>query len=208
MRIRRTLPLVVIIAALSGKLAGAASMTYAAQQVSLDSLNFYRSNVALPDLTTGGTVQLGTLAFDNTQVGLFPTPVQSVGGRFDFFVEPTNGNVVPGLSVDGQFQGSIVGPAGDPGRWYGSITGVASQVFPLPSPFSSPPLPEPLLDLINNPSRIHISTTVGLSGSLSQSFININLTIDPATVPEPSTLVVMLTTLAGVILRGKRRRVP
>ena len=185
--------------AISANSAGASSMTYTAQEIVFDGLGGSSPTVTLPDLVNGGTVELGTFAYDNPQVGTFPTPVQWVGGLFGFLMEPAGGSG-PWLSVTGQFQGSIDGPSGSPARWSGSFTGVASQVSPLSNGL---PIPEPLLDLVDRPSRLHISTTVGVSAGGHQSFVNVFLTIDPATVPEPSTLVVMLVTLAGVIVGRK-----
>jgi hypothetical protein len=105
--------------------------------------------------------------------------------------------------VTGQFQGLIIGPSGDPPRWSGSFTGVATDVSP--SWTQGSVIPESLVDLISNPSRIHLSTTLSVDPSGYQSMVNVYLTIDPASVPEPSTLILMLATLVGVVVVKRRR---
>jgi hypothetical protein len=180
-----------------------------------DSGNF--SYGIMPDLNSGGTVTLGG------NPGIFPTlsssstvVTQNLNQDFAFEVRyyPTGapqhystfnrGNPLYGLVVTAHLTGST---DYDPNASYvdrvgGGFTSSITSVVVDPSIgllHQPGDLPQPLLDLLQHPERIHLSSPwqLGRPGTLPQAY----LTIDPANpVPEPTTLATITMGLGGLAL--------
>jgi hypothetical protein len=188
-----------------------------------DSGNF--SYGIMPDLDAGGTISLaGPVAiFPNlsSPSSFVSQPINEdfsfeiryygSGGPPQDYTAFNRGSPLYGLVVTAHLSGSA---DFDPNASYGdrvgggfnaAVTSVA--VDPALAMLGQPAdLPQPLLDLLNHPERIHLTSPwqLGRPGFVPQ----IDLTIDPASsIPEPSTLVVLSFGLGALTLRRAWKRV-
>jgi hypothetical protein len=159
----------------------------------------------LPDLTTGGTVTLGNSGgylpiVDPGGSAADPPATQPINNQFSFAIgensATSSATSSPALvTVTGNITGAFIGPSGSPLAFSGGYSGTATSITIAPS--VSGPLPPPLQELAANPGRVHINGVV--TGGPAEA-IDVTLTIDPASVPEPSTLVIFLMAGAGVVV--------
>jgi hypothetical protein len=172
-------------------------------------------SAALPDLTTGGAVTL------NNSAGFLPAPdptksypnpptVQTINDPFKFVIGVAGPAPAPGtspavfngnwmVSVEGNLKGNIVGPFGSPPDYTGGFIGTASSVSITST--QTGPLPPPLQNLVDHPNRIHISGSVTPG---SGGVINTTLMLEPAAVPEPTTLAFFFLAGGGLVLLRRR----
>lgn len=113
---------------------------------------------------------------------------------------PGTGFIGPWLDIEGLFTERQVSL--DPFHNMASvfISNTATSVQLMPGD-RSVPAPAWMLDLVSDPSRIHIISTVS-----DRIFYDISLVIDPvSTVPEPSPLAIFGVGLGGWALRRRRK---
>jgi hypothetical protein len=201
---RRELVLILAIVGFSGTTAGASSITYKVEEVVMDGLPTGDQTTTLPNVSTGGSVSIGGFDYVNA---LLPavTSSQPISGLLGFLIQgyDSSGNGVgPLVVVDGNYQGTLV-IGGAPTREVASFTGTVTR---LSVGGFGQPVPEALQALFNDPGLMQISSqvSVGPSGDTNESVV---LTIAPATAPEPSTLVTMLSA-GGLEARAINERVP
>ena len=184
----------------------------------IDSGNF--SYGVIPDLNAGGSITFG----GQSMIYAMPTSSNTfvsnpINQDFSFEINyypgglPANystynrGNPDQGLVVTAHLTGSV---DYDPNASYvdrsgGGFTATITSVTPSPylGEFGSPTtIPQPLLDLIQHPERIHLSSPwqLGRPGTVPAVY----LTIDPASiaaVPEPTALATLILGLSGLALR-------
>jgi hypothetical protein len=188
-----------------------------------DSGNF--SYGYLPDLNAGGSINLNGPYDIYPQMPISSTFVsQPINQDFSFEIRyypsglPADysmynrGNPYFGLDVTAHLTGSV---DYDPNASYGDrsgggFTATITSVKPDPylGQFGSPAtLPQALLDLMADPSRIHLSSPwqLGRPGTVPQVY----LTIDPAgpmAVPEPTALAALALGLTGLAVPRARSR--
>lgn len=185
--------------------------------------------VTLPDLSTGGTVVLGTLPVVVQPSGSNPQASTPVNGTFtlNIGVSPPAGQ--PALSYDhivynGSIAGSVLAQTGSTPAFSGGFTGqVLGQQFPVGgySELSSDPDISDLNGLWSNMNRIHLSSQV-IAGPTGLPLLQTSLTIDPpefvvpgtggsggvaaqVPVPEPSAFAAFALLLGGGLALHRRR---
>jgi hypothetical protein len=143
--------------------------------------------------------------------GNWPTTLQTIDNLFSFQLRyhPTGSPQdwsLPRLDVVGHVMGNYVYTAyneREGGSFTGSITSINLLNFS-----GTTDIPQPLLDLIHHPERIHVS---GTGPGTIDSHFSTYLTIDPpapapAPVPEPSALATFLALVGGCAFRRRRLR--
>ena len=157
------------------------------------------------DLVNGGTYPLDSASLDSPNSFLFWTNNSSSlngTGYIDFGAYVPSGpsgsestwvQIGVTVPITGSVQGNLLTTdlqGGDSG------TGVSASFFPtVPSTLSI--VPQPLLDLIADPGRIHIQAII-TDGT--QNDLVSTLTIDPLSIPEPTAVSVLLVAIGGVVL--------
>jgi len=200
--------LILVIAFNRAALADPISYTYTASEfIGLGGLSYWSTPVTLPDLSQGGTVSLGT----GTPAAIGPwipddsgTIHQTIDNGFSFSLRffpsgTTPDSMLPRLDVEGHVSGHLEStPSGD--REGGSFVGTATSVN-LIGDHGSNTIPQPLLDLLAHPGRIHVFAD---SPGYVLSQFDTMLTIDPPSpqsispVPEPSVLETLLVAAGGL----------
>jgi hypothetical protein len=181
----------------------------------------YERPIALPDLSTGGSVLLGS-SYDlpsgwdqwtltdpgNSRAGISPKSALDVNSDFGLTIQLdfANTDTTVSLTASGTVTGHLT--QDEPGwRYAGGYSGVANGFDPnyFYYPYQSGPidLPQPILDLIQHPERIHVSGSAhGVGGFFTYAT---TLTIDPPSpssptvVPEPSTWTLFFVLSAGLV---------
>jgi hypothetical protein len=182
----------------------------ASEYVGLGGLSYWSAPVTLPDLSQGGTVSLGLGtpaaigAWTPDQNG---TIHQTIDNGFSFqlryFPEGTAPDPsLPRLDVEGHVSGYLNStPSGD--REGGSFTGTVTHINLIDGQGGNN-IPQPLIDLLAHPERIHITAN---SPGYVLSQLDTMLTIDPASaqfitpVPEPTTLASVAVFACGIAIR-------
>jgi len=162
------------------------------------------------DLINGGTYQLDSASLNSPDSFLFWTnnssSLNGIGHIYFGAYVPSGpsgsdstwvqiGVTVP---ITGSIQGSALTSdlqGGDSG------TGVSASFFPtVPSTLAI--VPQPLLDLLADPGRIHIQANI-TDGT--QNDLVSTLMIDPLSIPEPTALSVLLVAIGGAALTRRMR---
>jgi hypothetical protein len=184
--------------------------------------------VTLPDLSTGGTVVLGTLPVVVQSSGSTPQASTPVNGTFTLGigVNPPAGvaSSYDHIQYTGTLTGSVLAPTGSTPTFSGGFTGqVLGEQFPVggPSELSDPEISD-LNGLWTNMNRVHLSGQV-ITGPTGLPLLQTTLTIDPpefvvpgtggsggvaaqVPVPEPAAFAAFAVLFGGLALHRRRSR--
>ena len=183
--------------------------------------------ITLPDLSTGGSVVLGTLPVVVQPAGSNPQASTPINGTFtlNIGVSPPVGDAssYDHIVYNGTLTGSVLAQTGSTPTFSGGFTGqVFGQQFPVGgySELSSDSAISDLSGLWNNMNRVHLSGQV-ITGPTGLPLLQTTLTIDspefvvPGTgsggvaaqvpVPEPSAFAAFALLLGGGLVLHRRR---
>ncbi|MFI5454880.1 MAG: PEP-CTERM sorting domain-containing protein [Isosphaerales bacterium] len=165
------------------------------------------------DLSKGGTYSLDSTSLNSPYSTLFGTnnssSLNSTGYVYVGTYVPSGpsgtGSVWVQIGVTVPISGSVNGnlTSSDLHGGY-SGTGASAGFFPY-SPSPSLDIPQPLLDLIAHPDRIHVQALV--TGGHDNDLVS-TLTIDPLSIPEPTALSVLLVGIGGVAWARRKHTSP
>jgi hypothetical protein len=179
--------------------------------------------VSLPDLTTGGSVVLGTLPIVGPSTFSNPPLDTPINGTFNLQIGWADSSspisislpgIYPLITTGGTLTGNIVGPSQGLPAYTGSYSGTDGGGFGFPGPAGIVNDYPQLVALWQHPDRIQISGRV-IEGSSGQYSLQTVLTIQPpefvipgagsgplpTPIPEPSTWMVFSVILGGLAFR-------